>query len=221
MDAGGRPPVTQRADPPDAVGPLAPGDRRQAAAVLAAALADDPGYRHLFPVTARRERELREVYRMTLADGLRHGQVLATTLDGEVTGVLALYPPGTYPMGVGRWARQAGRILRIASRTREHSPGIIRFGDLTSRGVPADSWYVEAFGVRPDLQRAGRGSVLLRRFLAEVDAHGARSYLETTNEENVGYYADRGYTEAHQPVPLAPRGPHIYPMSRPAAAPGR
>ena len=205
-----------RADPPDEVGPLHDRDRAAAAAVLAAALADDPGYAHLFPVRGRREAELRQVYRMTLADGLRHGRVLATLLDGEVTGVLALYPPGTYPMGGRRWVRQAGRLVRIAAHTREHSLGIIRFGGLTSAGVPADCWYVEAFGVRPDLQRAGRGSVLLRTFLDEVDTHGAPSYLETTNEDNVGYYRLRGYTHEHPPVPLAPGGPHIYPMTRPA-----
>ncbi|MBO3089289.1 GNAT family N-acetyltransferase [Cellulomonas dongxiuzhuiae] len=220
MDAGGRPPGTPRVDPPDTVGWLDPHDRVQAAAVLAAALADDPGYAHLFPVAARRERELSEVYRMTLADGLRHGRVLATKLGDEITGVLAMYPPGTYPMTLRRWLRQTGRLARIAACTREHSRGIIRFGELTSRGVPADSWYVEAFGVRPDLQRAGRGSVLLRQFLAPLDRLGAPSYLETTNETNVGYYQRRGYTEAHDVVPLTPSGPLIYPMSRPARPAG-
>lgn len=216
MDAGGRPVGPPRADPPDVVGPLDPRDRTQAAAVLAAALAQDPGYTHLFPVHPRRERELREVYRMTLADGLRYGRVLATKLGDEVTGVLALYPPGAYPMPLRRWLRQAARVARIAVHTREHSGGIIRFGELTSQGVPDDCWYVEAFGVRPDLQRAGRGSVLLRTFLADLDAGGDPSYLETTKEENVGYYAARGYTDAHAPVPLAPGGPFIYPMTRPA-----
>lgn len=204
-------------DPPDAVGPLDPAQRRQAAAVLAAALAEDPGYSHLFPVRARRERELREVYRLTLADALRYGKVLATTLDGEVTGVIALYPPGSYPMPLHRWLRQAGRVARVALHTREHSRGIIRFGELTSQGVPRHCWYVEAFGVRPELQRAGRGSVLLRRFFEELDALGAPSYLETTKEDNVGYYVRRGYTERHDVVPLAPGGPYIYPLTRPAA----
>ncbi|MCC2333724.1 GNAT family N-acetyltransferase [Cellulomonas wangsupingiae] len=217
MDAGGPLPGEQRAAPSDTVGPLHPRDRGQAAAVLAAALAADPGYTHLFPVAARREGELRAVYRLTLADGLRHGQVLATKRGDEVTGVLALYPPATYPMPLRRWVRQAGRLVRTAALTREHSPGIIRFGALTSGGVPADSWYVEAFGVRPDLQRAGRGSALLRRFLDATDAAGAPSYLETTNETNLAYYAARGYTDARPPVPLAGGGPLLYPMTRPAA----
>lgn len=188
--------------------------------MLAAALAEDPGYSHLFPVRSRRERELREVYRMTLADGMRYGRVLVTKLGDEVTGVLALYPPSTYPMTPARWARQGLRLARIALFTREHSGGIIRFGELTSQGVPPDAWYVEAFGVRPDLQRAGRGSLLLRRFLDDVDRAGVPSYLETTKQENVGYYHARGYTDAHEPVPLAPDGPFIYPMTRPVRTAG-
>ncbi len=216
MDAGGRSPGTHaRVDPPDTLGLLDPRDRVRAAAVLAAALAEDPGYSHLFPVRARRERELREVYRMTLADGLRHGRVLVTKLGDEVTGVLALYPPGTYPMPLRRWLAQAGRVARIAVHTREHSRGIIRFGELTAQGVPPDCWYVEAFGVRPDLQRAGRGTVLMRQFLADLDTAGVPSYLETTKPSNVSYYVHRGYTEAHEPVPLAPGGPQIFPMTRP------
>lgn len=218
MDAGGTPGgPARREPPPDVVEELQPGDRTAAAAVLAAALADDPGYTHLFPVASRRERELREVYRMTLADGMRYGRVIVTKLGDEVTGVLALYPPATYPMSLRRWVRQAGRLARIALVTREHSGGIIRFGELTSQGVPGDAWYVEAFGVRPDLQRAGRGSLLLRRFLEDVDRAAVPSYLETTNPDNVDYYHHRGYTEAHEPVALAPEGPFIYPMTRPAA----
>src|SRR5690606_28656933 len=46
MDAGGRPDLTPRVDPPDTLGWLDPRDRQQAASVLAAALADDPGYTH-------------------------------------------------------------------------------------------------------------------------------------------------------------------------------
>ena len=122
--------------PPDVVEPLHPSGIAEAATVLAAALADDPGFVHLFPVRARRERELRAMYRMTLSDSVQHGHAFVTRLNGEVTGAIALYPPGTYPMTPARWWRQAFRILRIAVNTREHSLGIIKFGDVTSAGVP-------------------------------------------------------------------------------------
>ncbi|TQL02412.1 GNAT family N-acetyltransferase [Cellulomonas sp. SLBN-39] len=203
--------------PPDQVGRLRPQDRTEAAAVLAAALGEDPGFSHIFRDPARRQRELRAVYRLTLADALRYGHVLVTSHDGEITGVLVLYGPGAYPMAWWRWVRQAHRVLRIAVIAREHSPGIIRFGALTSKGVPRDAWYVEAFGVRPDRQREGRGSVLMRAFGELADGRREPSYLETTKPDNVGYYLARGYDEIGEHVPISSQGPWIYPMTRPAA----
>lgn len=203
--------------PPDPVGALDPRRRHQAADVLAHALLDDPGYRHLFPERRRRLQVLRALYLMTLADALRYGRVLATTIDDDVTGVLALYPPHAYPMSLGRWLRQALRIVRIAAFTREHTRGMIRFGELTTAGVPAECWYVMAFGVRPDLQNAGRGGKLLRTFFCDLDRLGHPSYLETTKGDNVDYYRRRGYTLEHCPVPLSPDGPMIHPLARPAA----
>ena len=139
-------PPASRPAPPDVVVPLTRADLPAAAAVLAAALADDPGFRHLFPVDARRERELQALYRMTLSDALAYGHTYVTKLDGVVTGAVALYAPGTYPMTTRRWWRQSLRIVAIALRTRTHSLGLIKFGDATAEGVPADAWYVEALG---------------------------------------------------------------------------
>ncbi|WP_029289695.1 GNAT family N-acetyltransferase [Cellulomonas sp. HZM] len=212
--SGGR----ARPAPPDVVVRLDPRDRPAAARVLAAALADDPGFRHIFPVDRRREKELRALYRMTLADALRHGTVFATRLDGQITGVAALYAPGTYPMTTGRWWRQAGRILGLAVRTRTHAVRLMKFGDLTSGGVPSDSWYVEALGVRPDLQLEGRGKLLMQHVFAAVDEHSDPGYLETTKPLNVAYYAALGYALVHERVPLAADGPWIFPMARPAVA---
>lgn len=205
--------------PPDVVEPLLAPDIAEAASVLAAALADDPGFVHLFPVKARRERELHAMYRMTLSDAVRHGHAFVTRLNGEITGTIAVYPPGAYPMTAARWARQALRIARIAVRTREHSLGIIRFSDVTSSGVPCDAWYVEALGVRPDLQRCGRGKRLMATVFGVIDDLGGPSYLETTKPDNVVYYTALGYAPVRPPVPMATTaadGPWIFPMQREA-----
>ena len=207
-------PSASRPAPPDVVVPLTRADLPAAAAVLAAALADDPGFRHLFPVDSRRERELRALYRMTLSDALAHGHTYVTKLDGVVTGAVALYAPGTYPMTTGRWWRQALRIVAIAVRTRTHSLGLIKFGDATAEGVPADAWYVEALGVRPDLQRAGRGKLLMARVFELIDAGAEPGYLETTQPPNVEYYSALGYTETNARVAIAQDGPWIIPMER-------
>ncbi|MCR6690690.1 GNAT family N-acetyltransferase [Cellulomonas sp.] len=190
----------------------------EAADVLAAALADDPGFRHLFPDPRRRGRELRALYRLTLADTLRHGHVLATVQGRAITGVVAVYPPGAYPLTAARWWRLLSPLARLALRTRTHAPGLIRFGDVTSAGVPGDAWYVEALGVSPEHQRQGRGRLLMEQVVALVDAAGGLGYLETTKPENVAYYRTLGYEPVREPLPLAPQGPFVHAMARARAA---
>ncbi|GAA3815686.1 GNAT family N-acetyltransferase [Cellulomonas soli] len=200
---------------PDVIETLTPGDVPAAARVLADALAEDPGYTYLFPSAARRARELDALYRMTLSDAVRHGTVFATRHAGDVTGVVAVYPPGAYPMDARRWWRQSWRLVRLALHAREHSRALARFGDLTSEGVPGDAWYVEAVGVRPDLQRQGRGKALFEAVHGTIDGSGAAAYLETTKPENVGYYRALGYDPVRDRVPLAAgEGPWIVPMQR-------
>ena len=206
----------RRVAPPDTVEPLARRHVPQAARVIATALADDPGYSYLMPDAGRRVGELTALYRMTLADTIAHGRGFVTTLGPVVTGALALYPPGTYPMPLGRWARAGARVAVLAARAREHSGGLIRFGQLTAPAVPTHSWYVEAVGVRPDLQLVGRGTALVEAALALVDAAGGESYLETTKPGNVAYYERFGYASIREPLALAPGGPWIHPMLRAA-----
>lgn len=205
-----------RSGPRDAVGPMRRAHLPAAARVLATALADDPGYRHLLPDGARRVGELTALYRMTLADALRYGHGLVGAVGPVVTSALAIYPPAGYPMTAARWALVAPRLALLGARAREHSRGLARFGRLTAPAVPADAWYVEAVGVRPDLQRAGRGTALVEAALALVDAGGGPSYLETTNPQNAAYYERFGYRRFREPVPLSPAGPAIVAMLRPA-----
>ena len=134
--------------------------------------------------------ELRAMYRMTLSDSVQHGHAFVTRLDGGGDRRDRALPAGHLPDD----PRAAGgaRRFRIAAdrrHTREHSLGIIKFGDVTSAGVPGDSWYVEALGVRPDLQRAGRGKRLMATVFGLIDArrrpvlpgdHQARQRRRTT-----------------------------------------
>lgn len=201
---------------PDAVEPLARGHLPQAARVIATALADDPGYRLLLPVESRRVGELTALYRMTLADTIAHGRGFVTALGDAVTAALATYPPGAFPMTAARWVRSGLKLAGIAVLAREHSGPLIRFGRLIASAVPADAWYFQALGVRPDLQHTGRGTVLLRTALALVDHAGVPSYLETNVPENVAYYERFGYRSVAEPLWLAPGRTAIYPMLRPA-----
>ena len=212
----------------DKVVPLARVHIPGAARVIASALTDDPGYRFLLPDDTRRAGELTALYRITLADTVAHGCGFVTMLGSSITGVVAIYPPGAYPMTLKRCVRIAGWGVLLAARAREHLGGLMRLGRLTAPGVPTHTWYVQAIGVLPDRQRSGLGTALLRAALGLVDQAGEESYLETTRPENVTYYARFGYALIHEPIPIAPGGPSIYPMLRRAcashpadAAPGR
>ncbi len=206
----------ERVTPQDDVVTLGRADIPAAARVLGTALADDPGFRHLMPDDGRRVGELSALYRLTLADTVRHGQALATSIGGVITAVLAFYPAGHYPMTPARWARSGLRVAALALRAREHSAALMRFAQLTAPAVPPQCWYFQALGTRPDMQHGGRGGLLLRTAIALVDEAGESSYLETNTTDNVRYYERLGYECIADPVPLAPGGPFVYEMLRPA-----
>lgn len=70
--------------------------------------------------------------------------------------------------------------------------------------------------VRPDRQRGGLGSALLRRHHAWLDEHGTAGYLEAATLSLCDLYAAHGYQPLGEPV--APLGdPLMWPMWR---APG-
>lgn len=203
----------------DAVVPLRREHVRAAASVLATSLADDPGYRYLLPDGSRRVGELAALYHLTLSDTVRHGLGFVTTIGPVVTGAIALYPPGAYPMTPARWVRSSPRVAWTAALARDHIGGLVRFGRQIAPGVPPDDWYFQAAGVRPDLQGAGRGTALLLAAIAVADEAGRPSHLETNRPENVDYYRRFGYELCGDLVPLAPDGPWIHPMERPVGGP--
>lgn len=54
-------------------------------------------------------------------------------------------------------------------------------------------WHLGPIGVLPAYQGKGVGSALMTRFCQEVDAFGAKAYLETDLEKNVLFYQKFGF----------------------------
>ena len=54
-------------------------------------------------------------------------------------------------------------------------------------------WHLGPIGVLPGHRKMGVGSSLMRRFCSEVDACGAKAYLETDLDENVRFYKKFGF----------------------------
>ncbi len=133
--------------------------------------------------------------RALLPTALAHGAVWAAREGGALRAVLVAAPPGRHPLpapplraqlrvllvqGLGaaaRWRQVFERLLALHPREAHTTLGVL--------------------GVDPDHQRRGIGGALLERWLAACEAGGSGPspgvYLETDREENLRFYARRGF----------------------------
>lgn len=190
-----------------------------ASAVLAAALHDDPGWVHVVRDDRRRRTALETLTRVALRDAVPFGSVLAAHDGGRLAGAAVWLPPGRHPMSGRRKLRTVPAMTALALRAPRDIRGLARFGAGIDAAFPTEPvWYLQALGVRPDLQRRGVGHALVRPVLAEADRTGAVCYLETAQSGNVPYYRRYGFRLAGPLAPLHPGGPAMARMTRPAGA---
>jgi ribosomal protein S18 acetylase RimI-like enzyme len=63
--------------------------------------------------------------------------------------------------------------------------------------VPEPHYYLFVLGVDPSRQGQGLGAQLLEPVLALCDREGKRAYLETSREDNLGFYRRQGFEVVH------------------------
>ena len=184
--------------------------------VLARAFDDDPVPLFLFPGTWRRRRGLRAFFSIQLRHTYLDAGEVWTTED--VAGAALWAPPGKsrpgwsdlvplaavvpYMTGLGRRAADAVRLLASVERARPREP----------------HWYLATLGTDPARQGSGIGSALLQTVLRRVDEEGMPTYLESSKERNVPFYARHGFQvtgEIHTPR----EGPTLWLMWREPRAP--
>jgi GNAT superfamily N-acetyltransferase len=174
------------------VRPLGPEHHADAARIITDALLHDPGWLAVGP---RRPRHRRFValrfHRACMRVVDRHGgPTYGAFRDGELAGVAVTFPPGRYPPPRRTEARYAAAFLAAG-------PGPIvrglRASAVQDRGHPHDPHvYLWFLAVDPPHQRAGAGRALLARVFEDAEAP---VYLDTTNPDNVPYYASAGFEE--------------------------
>jgi len=74
-------------------------------------------------------------------------------------------------------------------------------------------WYLAVIGSDPTVRGKGFGQVLMESRLRRVDAEHAPAYLESTKQENIGYYQRYGF-EVTGEIVLPDGGPTMWPMWR-------
>jgi ribosomal protein S18 acetylase RimI-like enzyme len=107
-------------------------------------------------------------------------------------------------------------LLRVLAADPSHFSKFTRYGANVERAHPTDRhWYLVVAGVRPEAQRRGLGSRLMRNELEMADANGIPVYLETADPANVAFYQRFGFTVIDEALVLVPGGPTHVAMRRP------
>ncbi len=186
-----------------------PRDRR-IAATLAAAFQDDPALSWIQPDPEARRKLLPRFFKVTEAQSIRHGHVLAS----EDRGAASLwYPPGTITdnLLVEMWDSlrflayfrgALGRGLAVAEAMYAQHP------------QPQPYVYLRYVGVAPETQGKGWGGAIVRAGVARAAEQGLGVLLETATESNVAIYSRLGF-EITSEWQVPKGGPKFWTMVHP------
>lgn len=144
---------------------------------------------------------------------LQDGSYRSDLRASGVGGVLVAAPPGGYPLPAPAGFRRQlqliwGQGFRVLGRW------ATVFHALEEVHPVDPHWYLALLGIDPDLQGAGLGTALLRRFADRVDEDAVPAYLETDRAENVAFYGQVGFDVVREVEVL---GVHVWCMQRPAS----
>jgi ribosomal protein S18 acetylase RimI-like enzyme len=87
------------------------------------------------------------------------------------------------------------------------------FNEIEKRHPTESHYYALAIGVDEGQQGKGVGTLLMNEMLAQADAAGMPSYLESTNERNNPLYERLGF-EVTETIVLPHGGPRMWCMWR-------
>jgi ribosomal protein S18 acetylase RimI-like enzyme len=176
------------------IAPLADSQLHQTIDVLARAFCSNPLNRAVVRSNDpnRCFRSNRHGMRTLLPVARQHGQVLVTTLDGEVAGGLVASPPGRFPLPPPPLV--GGLRCRIRPGWQVARRWEVVFEAFGALHPVEPHWYLGTLGVVASARRRGMGAALLSRWLAGVDRDGMPAYLETDSERNIRFYERAGFS---------------------------
>lgn len=202
------------AEPEVKIRPAGKGDVEALAQMLARSFDDDPPFEWILPDPATRPRRLRRFFTTVLTrDLLQYGAVDVAWIGQSVAGAALWTPPGLWSVDVDLLAL-AG-YARAFGRRMSYGAAFAKAGNAVHPHEP--NWYLNIFGVDPELQGRGIGAALLRSRLASCDKT-MPAYLECSKPANVPLYEHFGFQVADT-LDLPAGAPKISTMWRPA--PGR
>ena len=184
-------------------------DANGIAATLASAFQDDPAFTWVVPDATRRAQALPRFYRISAAQSLRHGLVLASPRPEAAA---LWYPPGALKSGL---LQTIADNLRFATIFRRDLPRGLRVGDAihAHHPDPQPHWYLRYVGVKPAAQGKGWGGAILRAGIEHAARKGCGVLLETATPDNVAIYSRLGF-EVPEEWQSPGGGPTFWTMER-------
>jgi len=190
--------------------PLDPTDDHRAARVLALAFWDDPLQLHLLPDEQSRLSRLDRFFAWNLRDARRRGFVATTPDLGAVSVWHRPDQPKPTPLDL---VRAAPMGLAVFGRRVQVGIGVL---EAMERVAPREPhWYLSIIGSDPVRRGSGAATAVMQIGLDHADAQGVPTYLVSSKERNLAYYARFGF-EVVDALTLPRGGPTVWPMWRPA-----
>lgn len=194
------------------VRPAGKSDVRLLSQTLGRAFFDDPVMTWMLPDPARRAKGLPRMFAAMTRHHFLSGTGAEVAADGSGVGAAALWDPP------GRWqqSRLEGLLMMpafIRAMGSRMTAGQ-EISELMKEHHPEEPhWYLSVIGSDPACRGVGFGRALMQSRLDRVDAEYAPAYLESTKEDNIGYYARFGF-EVTREIVLPGGGPTMWAMWR-------
>ena len=167
---------------------------KRANKALIRAFWNHPPLQYYFPDEAERERIAPYFFSLSVLNGIRYGEVHATSQDLE--GIAVWLPSDNYPVTPWRLLRSVplSEILGFGKYRGSRMKGLGQYIDAVhSRMAPFKHWFLQTIGVDPQFQGRGYASKLLTPMLSRIDEESLPCYLETLEEQNVRLYDHFGF----------------------------
>jgi ribosomal protein S18 acetylase RimI-like enzyme len=169
-------------------------DITQAAEVLAKAFQEYPLIAHFIPDASKRLKTQARAFQTLLKDGIKYGEVYATSPKLEAVAVW--YWPENPPNPRKRtpfFSRIGASLFSDRERSKKERIFQEYANVVRQRAVPGQHAYLQILGIYPAYQGQGYAGGLLRPMLMRADREGLQCFLETQSAKNVALYEHFGF----------------------------
>jgi ribosomal protein S18 acetylase RimI-like enzyme len=182
-------------------------DRWAVTNMLAAAFQADPVMAFIFPDADDRRLRLPRLFAILYDGDGDHG--MRTMTDGCEAATL-WRAPGKGHLSLAEKLRYGLPWLNAAGFSLGRALAVSAASDAAHPAEP--HWYLHIVGARPESQRRGFGGAAVMAGLTRADQDHLPAYLETANEQNIGFYDRLGFVVTHEW--RVPNGPLHWSMLR-------